>query len=135
MVKFMKKIILTLILITFITCGCIFAKENKTSKNLAYLMDYPMYTNITQDNISSIKIIRYTEAGATNKIITDKTEITKLYNHFKRVKISDKSDMSCTDNTTVYVFMLADGSKAAIEIECDWIVINGKNYNFVVSQN
>ena len=37
--------------------------------------------------------------------------------------------------TTIYVFMLNDGSKASIEIECDWIVLNGKNYNFITGSS
>ena len=38
--------------------------------------------------------------------------------------------MGCDDNTTVYSFVLRDNTKVSIEVECDWIVLEGKNYNF-----
>ncbi len=131
----MKRIVFVICLILFTACGCIFAKENNIQNHkvpAVYLMDNPKYKNVIPENIKYVKIIRYTEAGASEKDIKDRAEIISLYNHFKKVKLTNISGMGCTDNTTIYVFMLNDGSKAAIEIECEWIVLNGKSYNFVV---
>ena len=112
-----------------LVCGCLHAKGG-TVQETNYLMDLPEYKNVSADNILSLKIIRYTEAGAKEARIFDKAQISGIYNHLKRINILDESKMSCTDNTTIYSFFLKDGSKAAIEIECEWVVIKGKNYNF-----
>ena len=74
--------------------------------------------------------MRYTEAGTSEKIINKKAEIISIYNYLSNIKILDETNMSCTDNTTIYSFILDDGSKVSVEIECDWMVINGKNYRF-----
>ena len=44
------------------------------------------------------------------------------------MKIGRKTEMSCDDNTTIYVFTLADETKLSLEIECDWVVIDNVKY-------
>ena len=78
-----------------------------------------------------MKIIRYTESGISEKSIVDKILINQIYNYLSQIKLTNESKMGCTDNTTIYSFTLNDNSNITIEIECDWIVIEGKNYNFI----
>ena len=126
----MKKIIFVLLIITL---TFVFIR----TKTYAYmyvprkpLLEQPQYKKVTLDNIKSIKILRYTEGGVSDKDITDKTEIEQLYKYLKQIDIHSETKWGCTDNTTIYVFNLSDGSKETIEIECNWVVFNGKHYLF-----
>lgn len=95
-----------------------------------YLMDYPEYRKITPDNIESLSIIRYTEAGISERKIEDRDEIMQFYSFLRKIKILNETKWGCTDNTTLYSFELKNGKKAVIEIECNWIVLRGKHYTF-----
>lgn len=44
------------------------------------------------------------------------------------MKIGRKTNMSCDDNTTIYVFTLTDETKMSLEIEYDWVVIDNIRY-------
>lgn len=114
--------------------NCIYANDEQNFKNLP-LFEYQDYQKIYPENIKSLKIIRYTEGGADEKEIKDHEQINQIYNYLSKIKLLDKSGMSCTDNTTVYSFTLMDNSKASVEIECNWVVIKGKNYNFTTDKN
>lgn len=118
-----KKIILNLLIIITLSIltGC-----NKSDESTS-LMDYGDYKNITEDNIKQIEIIKYTEAGV-NTTLVDENSIISVYNKLKKMKIGRKTEMSCDDNTTIYVFTLADETKLSLEIECDWVVIDNIKY-------
>ena len=109
----------------FLISGLLFQKANAN-----YLMDNQEYKNVTLENIDSIDIVRYTEAGESRKKIDDKAEINQIYNCLKSIKLLNETKFSCTDNTTIYYFNLKNGSKVHIEIECNWVVFKGKNYRF-----
>ena len=129
MVNTMKKTVFALFFMLIFAGGCVNANTNNApAPEKKSLMEYQDYAKINPEKITSLRIIRYTEAGANEKIIKDKAEITGIYNSLKNIKILGETQMSCTDNTTIYSFELADGSKSSIEIECDWVVIEGKNY-------
>ena len=104
--------------------------NNLPQKPIKFLMDDPKYKNLTWGNIDSLSIVRYTEAGVSEKKIEDENEVIRYYNLLKQIILLDETKWSCTDNTTIYRFLLKDGTKSAIEIECNWVVLNGKNYNF-----
>lgn len=118
-----KKIILNLLIIITLSIltGC-----NKSDESTS-LMDYGDYKNITEDNIKQIEIIKYTEAGS-NTTLVDENSIISVYNKLKKMKIGRKTEMSCDDNTTIYVFTLTDETKLSLEIECDWVVIDNVKY-------
>lgn len=118
-----KKIILNLLIIITLSIltGC-----NKSDESTS-LMDYGDYKNITEDNIKQIEIIKYTEAGV-NTTLVDENSIISVYNKLKKMKIGRKTEMSCDDNTTIYVFTLVDETKLSLEIECDWVVIDNVKY-------
>lgn len=118
-----KKIILNLLIIITLSIltGC-----NKSDESTS-LMDYGDYKNITEDNIKQIEIIKYTEAGV-NTTLVDENSIISVYNKLKKMKIGRKTEMSCDDNTTIYVFTLTDETKMSLEIECDWVVIDNIRY-------
>ena len=131
----MKKLAFIIILSIIFGFQYLYAEANvEQSLKTIRLLDFKEYKNLTLDNIKSLKIIRYTEGGANEKDITDINEITRIYNYMTLIKILDESKMSCTDNTTIYSFTLKDNTKASIEIECEWVVIKGKNYNFKINQ-
>ena len=118
-----KKIILNLLIIITLSIltGC-----NKSDESTS-LMDYGDYKNITEDSIKQIEIIKYTEAGV-NTTLVDENSIISVYNKLKKMKIGRKTEMSCDDNTTIYVFTLTDETKLSLEIECDWVVIDNIKY-------
>lgn len=118
-----NKIVLVLLIVVtlFTITGC----GKKTEK--ISLMDYGEYKNITKENIEQIEIIKYTEAG-TDSILVEDDSIISIYENLKKKKLEKKTNMSCDDNTTVYVFTLKDDSKISIEIECDWAVIGDDRY-------
>ncbi len=133
----MKKIIYALILVFVLTCGSMITNASVSQKPTAIseiigrpLLDYSEYQKLNTDEIDSLKIIRFTEGGVSEREIKDKTEIYKFQGYLKDIKLLKETGMSCTDNTTIYSFKMKDGSKVSIEFECDWIVIKGKNYLF-----
>ena len=129
----MKKIVFVFALIVFSVFPCLFAKGTSIQyETKPYLMENVQYKRVNPSTITSLTIVRYREDGVSEKTIKDHFKIAKFYDYLKRIKLLDVSGMSCTDNTTIYVFNLFDGTKAAVEIECDWIVLNGKSYNFKV---
>ena len=130
----MKKFVYILVLSAFLASQYLCAEaNNEQSLKSIRLLDCKEYQNIKPENIKSLKIIRYTEAGINEKDINDINEIIRIYNYLTLIKILDESKMSCTDNTTIYSFTLKDNTKTSIEIECNWVVIKGKNYNFKIN--
>lgn len=128
----MKRIIFCIMLTVLSAIPNVYASSNITQnpQNIR-LLDYKDYKNIKPENIKAMKIIRYTEAGINEKNTDDKALINEIYNYLSQIKISNEAKMGCTDNTTIYSFTLNDNSTASIEIECDWIVLKGKNYNYI----
>ena len=115
-----------------ISANCMFAKtEAPQVLKHTRLFDYNDYNKITPENVKSLKIIRYTEGGAIEKDITDKEEINRICNYLGRIKITGETGMRCEDNTTIYSFVLKDNSKVSVEIECEWLVLKGRNYKFI----
>ena len=110
--------------------NCAFADNNTLNPANKRLFDYKDYKNLTLENIKSLKITRYTEGGARETIVDDMERTAQIYNFLSKIILENESNMSCTDNTTIYTFILKDGTKASVELECEWIVIKGKNYNF-----
>ena len=130
----MKKFIYILFLAVFFTFQGVFTLADECNCQNRSLFSYKEYKNLTPENIKSLKLIRYTEAGVSKTNVDDIAQINQLYNYLSKINITDESKMSCTDNTTIYSFTLKDNSKASIEIECEWIVIKGKNYNFTTDK-
>ncbi len=128
----MKKIISTIVIFNiFIFGSVIFAAQSVDfSPENQYLADYSVYKKIKPDNIKALKILRYTEAGISERDVSDKSEINAIYNSLKTIKILGETGLSCTDNTTIFSFKLNDDSKVSVEIECEWLVIKGKHYKF-----
>ena len=130
----MKKL-LVLVLSVLLLCSCNskneenIEKDNKPKENVM-LLEYGDYKNIKLDDIDKLRKIRYTVAGADDEELSG-SEITDVYNTLKSLKIGEETNMACEDNTTVYRFIMKDGNKYSIEIECDWFVIEGKRYNIV----
>ena len=131
MVKFMRKTVVFFILTIVLIFPCLFARGTSMHyEKKPYLMDNPEYKRINPSMIKSLIIVRYTEGGVSEKTINDRIAINKLYDYLKRVELLDESGMSCTDNTLQRCSMQT--KQAAVEIECEWIVLNGKNYKFKV---
>lgn len=131
----MKKVVI-LGLAVLLLAGCNEAKNNEESKDdkpveNVYILEYGDYKNIKLENIISVSVVRYTVGGDIREEITDKDEISQLYNSLKSTKVGEEVEMACEDNTTIYNFNMSDGNKYSIEIECQWFVIKGKHYSIV----
>ena len=126
----MKKVFI-LVLSVLLLAGCN-SKENKEKdnepkeNNYVSIMSYDDYKDINKDEIVSVKKTRYIEAGDVNEEITDKSSIDNLYDSLSKLKVGEKTERACEDNTTVYQFNMKNGKTYILEIECDWFVI-GKN--------
>ena len=132
--EIMKKIIV-LVLFILLLVGCGSKNEENTIKDeqpkkYESLLEYGDYKNIKLENIEKLTKIRYTVAGADEEELT-RDDITIVYNTLKGLKIGEETSMACEDNTTIYRFVMKDGNKYSVEIECDWFVINKKRYNIV----
>lgn len=123
-----KKIIIIsvcLIIIFFIVY-----KFTKTENNIkiTFLKDNEEYKDVIVKNIDNIQINKYTEAGLESKVITNKEDISSVYNDLLNIKYGKETKQACEDNTTIYLISLKNGKKKTITIECDWIIIGDKRY-------
>ena len=128
----MKKIkIITLLLLLVAVVGCNNKQENgkeNSQKEYVSIMDYGHYKNINLDDIKSIRRIRFTEAGDSTPEEFSKEEIESIYNYLKGLKVGEKTNMSCDDNTTVYTITMNNETEYSIEIECNWFVIDNERF-------
>ena len=112
--------------------GCSDTKEVKkkvTPKEIAKsILDHEYYKGLTLEDVTSVTIIKETEAGIDEKTYEDEKDIEKNYNYWKNKKLGEKTNKSCDDNTTTYVFNLKDNATISIAKECDWVVINNERY-------
>ena len=123
-------VIIVLIACLFIS-GCTSKEENKkdTSKvTTKSVLDHEYYKGLTLEDVTSVTIIKKTEAGIDEQTYEDEKEIKDNYNYWKNKKLGKKTNKSCDDNTTTYVFNLKDNATISIIKECDWIVINNERY-------
>lgn len=114
-----KKLLVCIITIIFLT-AC--HEDIKTLKELNYFKDVPL------KDVTKVKIIKFTEAGSDIKEETNSDEIKKIYNMVNNIKVGKETDMACEDNTTIYAFYIDNEEKISVEIECDWVILNGKRY-------
>lgn len=137
----MKKKILILFIISILICGCGSTNEkDKTDekpvknepKNIPQqgisIMEYGDNKEIVLDEINSIQIVRYTEAGDSTTEYTYYDDIKKVYEELTAMKIGQQTTMACEDNTTVFKINLKDGKSYSIEVECEWFVIGKDRY-------
>ena len=119
----MKRILLIcLVFISLFIVGC--SKEIKEKLNIG-LLDYSDYKDIDLDKIESVTLTTYTEGGRDETLYEDKDEIKVIYNNLKAKKLTEKTEMSCDDNTKIYTFKMED-KEISIEIECN-ILVHGKD--------
>ena len=130
-----KKIIVLLLIFTFMLVGCDKIKEkikqtvdDPPIKESIPLFEFDKYKDFIIDNVTSLSIIRYTEGGADEEKITAQDKIQNTYNMLSKINIANETTKACEDNTTVYRFTMKDGTTTVIEIECDWLVVGNKRY-------
>ena len=82
MVDNMKKTIFLFIFALFGTLASLSANADYLPELIKGmpLLKYNGYAYITPHNIKSVKIVRYTEGGVSEKDITNKAEIHAIYN-------------------------------------------------------
>ena len=131
----MKKYLL-LIIACLLLVGCGSKNENEVlppedDTKIITLFEHEKYKDLALDNIDYCEVIRFTVAGDMRKTISETEEIATLYNELKNVKIGKETNRACEDNTTVYRFVLKDGTATSVEFECDWVIIGTKRYEIV----
>ena len=131
----MKKILIYLFAM-FIVTGCnLFNVKDNVKKTIEdhptemSIMQLDEYRDFSYDKISSLVIFRYTEGGRDEEKVTDKDRIQSIYNMISNYRIIGETNMACEDNTTVYRFVMKDGSKVTFEFECSWLVVGNKRYD------
>ena len=130
----MKKKVLILLLAAILVVGCGKKEEQPVEDKKVeefMLMERDEYKNLKLDDISNIEVIWFTVAGDQRETIEDYDEIVKTFNMLKSIKLGEKTEMVCEDNTKVYVLNTKDGNKYKIEVECDWVIIGKDRYLIV----
>ncbi len=95
------------------------------------LFELDEYKDISLDNIVSIEKVRFTEGGDNREIYNDQSDINSIYNSLKETKLGSKTDLTCEDNTTVYILNMSDGTKKTIEFECEVLVLKDKRLKII----
>ena len=130
----MKKKVLILLLAAILVVGCGKKEEQPVEDKKVeefMLMERDEYKNLKVEEISNIEVIWYTVAGDQRETIEEYDEIVKTFNMLKSIKLGEKTEMVCEDNTKVYVLNTKDGNKYKIEVECDWVIIGKDRYLIV----
>ena len=128
---FIVILIFTLLLVGILVFVLLLPKEKEEPKQEEkYVMELDNYKGLLLNDIVSIEKIRYTEAGDQREEVTDKEEITRIYNMLNSTKIGTLTNRACEDNTTVYVLKTTD-KNYSFEFECEWFVYSGKRYNVI----
>lgn len=135
----MKKFLILLFACVLLV-GCNETKENKenntaggndnqTEPRLLFSLDE--YKDLTRDKVESIELIKFTEAGDARQTYTNESDIDTIYSVVSSIKIANKTERACEDNTTVYNLVLNDGTTRSVEIECEWVVVGKNRYEIV----
>lgn len=119
----MKKFIIIFIIVLIIT-GC----NNK--EDIQTIMSYGEYKQISVNNVKTLIIKKYTEAGMNQEKITNKKDIKLKYNYLNSYRIGKETDLACQDDSVIYQFTL-NTKTISIEIECGNIVLNNKRYELI----
>ena len=105
-----------------------FGDDGKNEYKDVPLLSIEQFKDIKAEDIDSVIITKFTEGGDDSETVVDKSEINKIYSSINNIKLGKETDMSCTDNTTVYSFNLKSKQSIAIEFECDWVIVGDKRY-------
>ena len=128
--KFILGVCLCFLLVLGV-CIFLFIPQNSNEKKPQKKQEVPLFKFINQDidlsNVSYLEIIKYTEGGDLHDRVENE-EIEDYYNKLSQMIIKEETDMSCDDNTTVYIFHMKDNQEISIEIECEFLVYNNKRY-------
>lgn len=120
-----KKIfVLGIILLVVIELLIVFLVFNKSTS----LLKLDEYQEIKEEDIKSINIIKETKGEVENILQTDNKDIKKTIQTLKKYKVGKEVNKTCYDKRTIYLIELKSKKDISIEIECDWLVINGKRY-------
>ena len=129
----MKKNIVLIVIGSFLVLvfgviGVLGYFDNDDEYEAMFLFNMQQFKDLKLGDIESITITRYTEGGDSSENISDRAKIAKIYNRMSNIKLGKETDMTCTDNTTVYSFNMKDKKSLIVEFECDWIIIGNKRY-------
>ena len=128
--KYLKWII-GIIIILIAVFLFLFLFHKKEEEHSIPLFELEEYNHIQLDDIKQIDIVSYTEGGAESVLEDDFDSFQRTFNRLSQVRVGNETNMACEDNTTVYIIQLKDDTEVSIEIECDWLVIDGKRYEIV----
>lgn len=100
----------------------------KTPIRENYVLNHDYYRGLTLENIISVEKVTLTASGEKRKHYKDPDKIRKIYSYWKTKKLGKKTNQSCDDNTTIYIFELKDNVSISIEQECNVVIINNERY-------
>ena len=103
--------------------------------NNIHLFDLDYYEGFDISNVKKVVVDKITEAGIDTEEIIDKSKIFDIYNKWKNVRILDKCNKACDDNTIIYKFIVEDNKEYKIEKECDWLIIDHMRYYFELEKH
>lgn len=92
------------------------------------LFSHDKYKGFDIKNVSKVIEEFYGEGGLEKTEYDSNEKIMEIYNKYKDLKIGIETKSACEDNTVIYRFIMNDGKEYTIENECDWIVLDNKNY-------
>ncbi len=115
-----RKVVLLITVVLFLT-GC-----HKDYEPI-HLMNFEDYAVITKKNIKKLEIVKETIDGSESEIL-DKEETQSVYKDLQKKVIGPRTNLSCDDNITTYIFTLKDDTQVELKIECDTVEIGENRY-------
>ncbi len=94
------------------------------------LKEFTTIKALAINDIKSLKILHYAEDGIKERNITAREDVQKILSAFDNIIVGCDSGIRCTDDTTLYIFTLENGSNIEIERECESLIIDKQYYSY-----
>ena len=123
-----RTIFIPILIIVIIIIILLFATFSSSDDNYIGLFEHENYKNLKVQDIGYIEELTYTVSGIDTIKYDDSTKIQNTFDELQRIKIGKISKQSCDDNTIIYNLHLKDDTTVSIEMECNFIIIDGISY-------
>ncbi|MBR3211048.1 MAG: hypothetical protein IKF71_03815 [Bacilli bacterium] len=121
--KIIIGIIVVLLVGVLIFLSIINNLDSHFDENSVSLWELEEYNVVKLEDIKTIHIVSYTEAGMDTKTIQDEDEIKEIYQALSKLRIGQEVELSCDDNSIVYYLNMRNGEDISIELDCNNILV------------
>lgn len=121
--KIIIGIIVVLLVGVLIFLSIINNLDSHFDENSVSLWELEEYNVVKLEDIKTIHIVSYTEAGMDTKTIQDEDEIKEIYQALSKLRIGQEVELSCDDNSIVYYLNMRNEEYISIELDCNNILV------------